>query len=333
MGWDNLIVYGTEESKVDSGELVVCLTDAERVRTFGPDNFLVPPKWPSDEEWRRFNAVAAKEVAVRSEPGDLLLLAAGCSQALVAETNPHLIACEPGVGYEGVWAPHAAFESYAWQHYVYGQRGWDGRFFDRVIPNYFDVHQDFPHLNDRSGEHLLYVGRVVARKGLQAAADIAAATGRTLYVAGPGPTDWKDGSYISAPEVTIHGDVHYLGVLGVKERAREMANAYALLAPTSYVEPFGGVAVEAMMCGTPVIATDWGAFPETVENNVSGFRFRTLAEAVRAVEDARDLIPCGIRSYAEKRYSLKAVKPLFEEWFDALRTLNRKGWYELSACA
>lgn len=320
MDWDDLIVYGCGAADVE------VLTETKRLEIFGPDDLSRPPAWPTDDQWRLFNKRAAEEVALRAKPGDLLLLQGGYSQHPIALTNPRLTACEPGVGYPGVWANFAAYESYAWQHHVYGSKGWDGRWFDRVIPNYFDPFE-FPHLNDGSGDHLLYVGRVVQRKGLQAAADIAKATGRHLCVAGPGPTEWEDGKFISAPEITIEGNVHYLGVLGHVERAKAMASAYALLAPTIYVEPFGGVAVEAMFCGTPVISSDWGAFTETVENGVGGYRFRTLKEAIRAVEMVGGLLPIQIRDAAIKKYSLTEVKPQFEDWFDALITLSGDGWY------
>lgn len=332
MSWDNLLVYATEGSNVGSAELVTVLTEDQRLSIFGKDNPKKPPEWPTEAQWSAFNARAAVEVAMRSEPGDLLLLAGGWSQHTIAEANPHLIACEPGVGYEGIFAPFVAFESYAWQHYVYGKKNMgglgDGRWFDRVIPNYFDV-DEFPVQNTGDGDYLLFVGRVVQRKGLQAAMDIATACKLPLKVAGPGPVKWKKGKFLVAPEVTIKGNVEYLGVLGSADRNIAMAGAKALLAPTVYVEPFGGVAVEAMLSGTPVIATDWGAFTETVRGGVTGHRFRTLQEAVNGVQKAHFMDPKDIRLNAEAQYSLKAVKPQFEQWFGALESLTRKGWYEL----
>lgn len=332
MGWDDLIVYATEGSDVGDATLVPCLTEDQRIATFGRDNFKKPPEWPTDEQWSAFNSRAAIEVANRSQPGDLLLLQGGWSQHVISEANPHLIACEPGVGYEGIFTPFCAFESYAWQHFIYGKRNLDGRWFDAVIPNYFDV-DEFPIVNQsggQDGEYLLFVGRVVQRKGLQAAMDIATAAKMPLKVAGPGPTKWRKGKHVTAPEVTIKGCVEYLGVLGVKERNEVMAKAAAVLVPTVYVEPFGGVAVEAMFSGTPVIATDWGAFTETVVPG-TGYRFRTLQQAADAVRDVKaGCLESGvIRSHAEDNYSLNAVKPQFEEWFDGLNSLNRKGWYEL----
>jgi glycosyltransferase involved in cell wall biosynthesis len=84
-----------------------------------------------------------------------------------------------------------------------------------------------------------------------------------------------------------------------------------------------------MMAGTPVIATDWGAFTETVCPGVSGYRFKTLQEGIAAVKNVVTLEPEKIRRYAMERYSLDAVRPQFDRWFKQLDSLWRKGWYEL----
>jgi glycosyltransferase involved in cell wall biosynthesis len=233
------------------------------------------------------------------------------------------------VGYEGILpVSHCAFESAAWMHHVYGLKAMrDGRWFDRVIPNYFDP-DELPFSRETPGENLLYVGRLISRKGVHTAAQIAEAMGKELVVAGPGAIAHTDGELIVMGEGVIGGPVRYVGTLGVKERAEVMGKAACLLAPTTYIEPFGGVAVEAMLTGCPVVATDWGAFTETVQPGVSGYRFRTLQQGVDAVERALELNREAVREYAVARYSLDAVAPLYEEWFAACDTLFRDGWYE-----
>lgn len=289
----------------------------------------VPPAWPGPDEWGPFNEHVVNRLRGDAERGDVLLLAGGASQLPVALAFPHLLACEPGVGYEGVCTNHCAFESYAWQHHVYGLRRWDGRAFDTVIPNYFDP-DEFPHVNGGGGDYAVFIGRVVQRKGPHVAADIARRAGLPLKVAGPGPTEWGNGKIV-APEVTIEGDhVEYVGVVHPDERAELLAGAACVIVPTLYVEPFGGVAVEAMMCGTPVVASDWGAFTETVETGLTGYRFRTLAEGSAAVADAMLLAHGGIRERAIERFSLDAVKPLYARWFDTLDTLWGDGYYAAS---
>lgn len=333
-----LYVYAPEGEPLAPAELVPILSDAERVATFGPDDPNRLPAWPTDDQFRVFNHRAAVAIRERLEPGDAVLLAAGWSQAAVARGLPaETLVVEPGVGYEGPFARFCAFESYAWMHYLYGKKGigggeWgngagaqDGRWYDAVIPNYFDP-AEFPHLNDGSGEHLLFVGRLIRRKGLSAAADVARAAGLPLVVAGAGATSWKNGAFVESPEVRIEGDVHYAGPVGVEERAELMAGARSLLAPTTYLEPFGGVAVEAMLAGTPALTTDWGAFTETVPER---WRFRTLQEAVDKVAFAASEDPEATRARAVARYSLDAVAPRYDLWLERLDDLRGDGWYEL----
>jgi glycosyltransferase involved in cell wall biosynthesis len=107
-----------------------------------------------------------------------------------------------------------------------------------------------------------------------------------------------------------------------------MGNARCVLMPTLYVEPFGLVAIEAQMCGTPAITTDWGAFPETVEQGVSGYRCHTLREFCDAVWESPRLDRDVIRKRAIDLYSTESIGPQYVEFFNRLETLKGKGWYD-----
>ena len=334
-GLDDVVLYAPEGSTDEfTVETVSCLSDAERLATFGPDDPARLPSWPTLEQTASFNRNVAGELATRYATGDLVLLTAGSTFASIVEQLPTALYCEPGVGYEGILTGLCAFESHAWRHYVYGKQGIaDGRWFDTVLPNYFDL-DDFPIVRETVGEYLLFLGRVVPRKGPQIALEVAEAAGLPLVVAGAGVSSSSEGLIETAAGfdyLRLEGNVSYVGTVGVAERARLLAEARALIAPTTYIEPFGGVAVEAMLAGTPAITSDWGAFTETVEEGVTGYRFRTLSEAVAAVESSRALNPLEVRACAVSRYSLEAVGPCFDEWFDLLRTLHAGGWYEMSS--
>jgi glycosyltransferase involved in cell wall biosynthesis len=250
----------------------------------------------------------------RIEPHDFICLIGGHCQKPIADAFPEHQAVEFGIGYEGTFAKYRVFESYAWMHAVYGSQqgamGANGRFYDTVIPNYFEVDQ-FP-AGKGDGGYLLYMGRMEERKGLQVVADIASRTELPLKLAGQG-TPPPCGEYV--------------GVVGPAERALLMGEATALLCPTLYIEPFGGVAVEAQLCGTPVLTTDWGAFTETVQQGVSGFRCHTLADFAWAARQASKLDRKRIRERAIALYSTETVSKEYELYFERLLGLWGDGWY------
>jgi glycosyltransferase involved in cell wall biosynthesis len=324
-----VILYSGEFNEAECSEHVELISEEERAQWFGYrfDTVLTPLKWDAGEPyWQLFNERAVAELKPRIDrEKDLLCLITGwptkpVTDALGIDTDVRpMIACEWAVGYEGIFTEFCAFESSAWMHHVYGIKGWrNGRHYDTVIPNFFDP--DEFYLAEKE-DYLLYVGRLVERKGVVLAHKIAQRAGMKLVVAGPGGTSEGKGK-VTAPEFTLEGDVEYVGEVGIEERAKLMAAARALLCPTLYIEPFGGVCVEAMMSGTPVITTDFGAFKETITVDV-GRRFATLAEADAAVAWVMNGAPSpeNIRWAAVNRYSLDVVAPQFERWFGQLMGL------------
>jgi glycosyltransferase involved in cell wall biosynthesis len=326
----DVILYATEENDAPCSEHVALLSEAERAGYFGEwgsEALLQRVIWDNTQEpWVKFNERAIEAILARGEREDLVLLVGGnCQQPIAAAVSAELLAVEPFVGYEGIFT-HAAFESHAWRSHVYGLMGLrNGRWYDATIPNYFDL-AEFD-VEPEHGDYLLFVGRMVERKGPHIAAQIAEAAGLPLKVAGPGALEWTD-TRIRTAEVTLESSagLEYVGEVGVEERAELMAGAAVLLAPTMYIEPFGGVTVEAMLSGTPVVATDWGSFTEIIEQGVNGYRFRTLAEGVESVYAAAELDPGAIQSLARDRYSLAAIRPLYDRWFAQLGGLWGEGW-------
>lgn len=328
-----VVLYGSEINDAECDDHVIIMEEHKRQEWFGVRPFntvLTPLEWDQAQPyWRHANVRTVEGLLERAHERDILCLTSGWPQLPVANALPFLTVAEWAIGYEGV-LPESfrAFESSAWMHHVYGlQHERLGRFYDTVIPNFFD-RDDFPRLGDGAGGYLLYLGRLVHRKGVNVAWQIARRTGRKLIVAGPGALEHRPG-YIRAPELELEGDpeqLEYVGEVGPAARAELLEHAHALLVPTLYLEPFGGVAVEAMLAGTPVITSDFGAFRETVDDGHTGFRFRTLADAARAVEAAGELDRAKIRDYALDRFSLEAVGPMFDRWFTDLDGLWEGGW-------
>lgn len=330
-----VFLYAGEENEAKCTELVPVLSTAEVDSWFGHLNWetdLFPADgWePAQPWWKTANSRAITEIAKRREPGDFLGVIMGRSQQEVADAFPDMLPCEWGIGYEGTFSNYRVFESYAWMHHVYGiQRNSNGIFYDEVIPNSFEV-KDFP-LGDGAGEYYLFLGRVILRKGPHVAAEVCAHLKQPLVVAGQGVWKQEPGRFYGIDNVVLeHDDMEYVGVVQPQERAKLLGGAKAVFMPTLYIEPFGGVAVEAMLCGTPVIATDWGAFTETIQNGVNGYRCRSFRDFVEAAHVAPDLNRRAIRNRAIDLYSTDTVRHQYDAYFRRLNTLRGDGWYDLS---
>ena len=100
-----------------------------------------------------------------------------------------------------------------------------------------------------------------------------------------------------------------------------------MLMPTIYPEPFGYVAIESQMCGTPVITTDWGAFPETVIHGKTGFRCRTQADFLEAIRKATSLDRHFIRQSAIGRFSMEKIAPIYEKYILFVWNVFKNGGY------
>jgi len=139
-------------------------------------------------------------------------------------------------------------------------------------------------LSTTAGQDLVVLGRIHPDKGTAEAIDIARAAGRRLVICGI----VHDARYFrELVEPRVDGDrVRYLGTVGPRQRAEVLGAAAALLHPISFDEPFGLSVVEAMMCGTPVVAFRRGSMPEIVDDGVSGFVVDDVPEALAAVEKA-----------------------------------------------
>jgi glycosyltransferase involved in cell wall biosynthesis len=335
-----VILYGPDEIDCEPDEHVVITTEADRLRWGygGPKGYdtTAPFEWDAGQPyWFEANvrAIDALRERLPADRREHYLCLATSVQAKIADevagpkwNNP--ITVEWGVGYIGIdkrgWS---AFESYAWMHHVYGIRDiGDGRAFDQVIPNFFDASQ-FSVTRKPRCDYVLFIGRIIKRKGPDVAAEIAKRIGVKLLVAGPGAKEVTKGRIVGADDVVIEGDVEHVGSVGFAERNELMSNAAATIVPTVYIEPFGGVAVEAMLAGCPVVASDWGSFTEIVTPDV-GARFRTPKQGAEAFARVQSLKRKDIRQAAKDRYSQAAVGPMFMRWFDQLDTLWGKGWYE-----
>jgi glycosyltransferase involved in cell wall biosynthesis len=131
--------------------------------------------------------------------------------------------------------------------------------------------------------------------------------------------------------IPLNDQISYFGYAGVEDRCRLMSEAHAVLMPTQFMEPFGGVAVETQFCGTPIITTDHAAFSETVKHGVTGYRCHTLEQFKWAVENTDKLCsPEERRRIAITNYGIDKVRYMYEEWFHMLLSLRDGGWPNVS---
>lgn len=334
----HVIHYGHEESNVICSEHVTVLGKEIFDVTYGKVD------WKggffkynnSDICYQTFYINTIEEIKKRFQCLDFVLLFWGYGHKVIADEIRKLrgaIMVEPGIGYplNGiVYDNHLVFESYSCMNrylgYLQGINGkYQPRYYDAVIPNYFDT-ADFDYDSARDGErsYFLYLGRIQNDKGLSVAVDTCRTIGAKLKVAGQGNLK----AILGVSELPSFIEV--VGYANPTKRKELLAGAKGLFAPTQYSEPFGGIAVEAMMAGVPAITTDWGAFPETVLHGITGFRCRTMAHFAFAAKNIDQIDRKKCREWAIANYSLEKVSQIYEEYFTHLRDLyDGKAFYHI----
>ena len=217
---------------------------------------------------------------------------------------------EGGIGYgSSPWARFKVFESYAVFHSHYGQAA----LLDHadslesiVIPNFLDPDDFYPAANPKR-DYYLFIGRLIPNKGVEIAIETTRKLSKPLVIAGV--YNPRNTGFSAFPE-----HVSFIGHADNSVRLNLYQNAIATFVPTLYHEPFGNVAVESMLCGTPVITTDTGAFTENVKNGLNGFRCRTMKEFIKASENVSRLYSDDIVQYASSRFTLKNIEPRYTNY-------------------
>jgi len=155
------------------------------------------------------------------------------------------------------------------------------------------------------GDYLAFLGRISPEKRPDRAIEIAARSGRKLRIAAK--IDVVDREYWRSriePLVRSHPNVEYIGEIGEADKSAFLGNATALLFPIDWSEPFGLVMIEAMACGTPVIAWRSGSVPEVIDEGWTGFTVRSIEEAMTAVDRIEELDRLTIRQIFDRRFTV-----------------------------
>jgi glycosyltransferase involved in cell wall biosynthesis len=168
------------------------------------------------------------------------------------------------------------------------------------------------------GEYLAFLGRISPEKRLDLAIAVAQRVGLPLRIAAK--VDPADRAYFEREIRPLLGDprIEFIGEIGDAEKPAFLGGARALLFPIDWPEPFGLVMVEAMACGTPVIARPCGSVPEVMAEGRTGFVVTTVDEMVDAVKriDIIDRAEC--RRWVEERFSIEHMADRYEQVYARL---------------
>jgi glycosyltransferase involved in cell wall biosynthesis len=165
-----------------------------------------------------------------------------------------------------------------------------------------------PFQREPAGGYLAFLGRISPEKRPDRAIEIAMRSGLPLKIAAK--VDRVDRGYwdeVVAPMVAKHANVEFVGEINDRQKAEFLGNARALLFPIDWPEPFGLVSIEAMACGTPVIAFRAGSVPEVIDDGITGFVVRNVEEAVAAVRRLPDLDRRKVRAVFESRFTAERM--------------------------
>jgi glycosyltransferase involved in cell wall biosynthesis len=177
--------------------------------------------------------------------------------------------------------------------------------------------------SEPSQDYLAFLGRISPEKRPDRAIALARRTGRKLRIAAK--VDPADKAYFHDRIEPLLDDplVEFIGEIGEDEKSAFLGNAAALLFPIDWPEPFGLVLIEAMACGTPVIAWDCGAVSEIVEDGVTGFIVSGESAAAQAVERLPEIDRHTVRCVFERRFTARSMAEAYAAIYRRILELGR----------
>jgi glycosyltransferase involved in cell wall biosynthesis len=191
------------------------------------------------------------------------------------------------------------------------------------------VHHGLPRnlyaYHPRGGEDLVFVGRIAPEKRVDRAIEVAQRSGRRLRIAAK--IDPADAAYFDRCIRPLLGrpGVEYIGELGDRDKDALLGGAAALLFPIDWPEPFGLAMIEALACGTPVIAWPHGSVPEIVEHGLTGFVCEDVASAVRAVGALERIDRRACRRAFETRFTAERMAREYLELYALAASAGARG--------
>jgi glycosyltransferase involved in cell wall biosynthesis len=173
---------------------------------------------------------------------------------------------------------------------------------------------------DRKEDWVLWLGRFSPDKGAHLAIDVARETGRTIVLAGKCCEQPEIAYFDEHVKPRLGPGAEYVGEAGAKLKRELLSKARCLVFPLQWEEPFGMIMIEAMACGTPVVALRRGSVPELVVDGVTGFIRTTLDELPAAIEEADRLDPAACRAHVARNFDVRGMVEGYERAYNRVIT-------------
>lgn len=299
------------------------LTEEEIIKKLeNPQSFIGDLANHTTPLYVEFNSRLNKELKknYRSVKTDIICMPFGPAHE-AAIKNFNCVAVETGIGYPNAYKNYRIYESYAKKHCDFMKEKKNIANYWFVVPNYYNT-LEFP-LSVSPKKTIGFLGRICNIKGCNIVLEVAKLFPHIDFIiCGQGDP---------SPYISKADNLKYKPPIHGEERGKYLGSLTAVLCPSTYLEPFCGVNVEAQLCGTPVIAHDYGAFPETVEPFKTGLLCHTLADFCYGVQMALD--GKFDREYIHKRavekYDMYNVAFKYDYIFKTILHIydGTNGWY------
>ena len=319
-GTERIVSYLTEEL-VRAGHDVTLFASGDSVTSAE----LVPVCRRSFRRNKRATDYLSREVLLmdhvmqRAGEFDVIHFHTGCMHYLISRhlTVPHLTTLHGRLDTTDSLRLYERFRDMPMVSISNSQRtpwpcaNWQATIYHGLPKHLFQFHPE-------PGNYLAFLGRASPEKRVDRAIEIAKRVGMPLKIAAK--VDRADRRYFKQEIEPLLNDplIEWLGEISDKDKNQFLGNAYALLFPIDWPEPFGLVMIESMACGTPVIAYDCGSVPEVMEDGVTGFIVRDLDGAVKGVNRIRDLNRSRCREVFDRRFAADRMASDYVDVYERL---------------
>lgn len=190
---------------------------------------------------------------------------------------------------------------------------------------YHGLPNDLYKFTETPSRYLSFVGRISPEKRVDRAIKLAIRTEIPIKIAAK--IDKTDEEYYLAKIKPLmkHSLVEYVGEISEEEKSRFLGNSLAMLFLVNWPEPFGLAMIEALACGTPVIAAHCGSVPEIIEHGVSGFIVDSFSQAIEAINRIESISRFKCRRAFERRFSIDRMVQDYERAYQKLVTTEKRG--------